>query len=78
MEMLYAYLASAINVDGRITIERIQGQQGRMGLHTTRPRSNCQTSSPTLPDWLQATFPARRLEYAAEIESKHPDTCGKP
>jgi hypothetical protein len=35
-------------------------------------------SDPVLPDLLQATFPANRLQYEAKIEAIVSGICGKP
>jgi hypothetical protein len=69
METLYAYLAGAIDIDGRIFIARRLGQlrrtDGRQVPYFAATIS-LSDSSPVLPDLLQATFPARRLEYEAK------------
>ena len=68
METLYAYLAGAIDIDGRIVIARRFGHRHTDGRKVpyygaTISLSN---SSPVVPDLLQATFPARRLQYEAK------------
>jgi hypothetical protein len=68
METLYAYLAGAIDIDGRIFVAR------RLGHRRTDARRvpyysatiSLSDSSPDVPDLLQATFPARRLQYDAK------------
>jgi hypothetical protein len=69
METLYAYLAGAIDIDGRIFIARRLGRlrrtDGRQVPYFAATIS-LSDSSPVLPDLLQATFPARRLEYEAK------------
>jgi hypothetical protein len=69
METLFAYLAGAIDIDGRIFIARAQGYRRRMDgrqiLYYTATIA-LSDSSPILPDLLQATFPARRLQYEAK------------
>jgi hypothetical protein len=69
METLYAYLAGAIDIDGRIIIERVQGHRRRSdGRQVSYYKATIRLSdsSPMLPDLLQATFPARRLQYEAK------------
>ena len=69
METLYAYLAGAIDIDGRIIIERVQGYRRRSdGRQVSYYKATIRLSdsSPMLPDLLQATFPARRLQYEAK------------
>jgi hypothetical protein len=69
METLYAYLAGAIDIDGRIFIVRRLGKLRRTdGLQVAYYAAtiSLSDSSPVLPDLLQATFPARRLEYEAK------------
>ena len=69
METLYAYLAGAIDIDGRIFIGRVQGyrrrKDGRQVPYYIATIS-LSDSSPVVPDILQATFPARRLQYEAK------------
>jgi hypothetical protein len=68
METLYAYLAGAIDIDGRIVIERVHGfrrrSDGRQVVYY-KAAIKLSDSSPMLPDLLQATFPARRSQYEA-------------
>ena len=69
METLYAYLAGAIDVDGRIVIERLYGYRRLMDdrqIPYYRATIKLSDSSPVLPDLLQATFPGRRLQYKAK------------
>ena len=69
METLYAYLAGAIDIDGRIVIERVHGYRRRSdGRQVSYYKATIKLSdsSPMLPDLLQATFPARRLQYEAK------------
>ena len=69
METLYAYLAGAIDIDGRIIIERVHGFRRRSdGRQVSYYKASIKLSdsSPILPDLLQATFPARRLQYKAK------------
>jgi hypothetical protein len=66
METLYAYLAGAIDIDGRIIIERAHGYRRRMDgrqIPYFKATIKLSDSSPVVPDLLQATFPARRLQY---------------
>jgi hypothetical protein len=68
METLYAYLAGAIDIDGRILIERVHGSRRRNdGRQVSYYKATIKLSdsSPMLPDLLQATFQARRLRYEA-------------
>ena len=69
METLYAYLAGAIDIDGRIFIGRVQGyrrrKDGRQVPYYIATIS-LSDSSPVVLDILQATFPARRLQYEAK------------
>ena len=62
METLYAYLAGAIDIDGRIIIERVHGYRRR----SDGRQVSYYKASIKLPDLLQATFPARRLQYKAK------------
>jgi hypothetical protein len=69
METLYAYLAGAIDISGHILIERGQGYRRHLdGRQMPYYRATIKLSdaSPVLPDLLQATFPARRLQYDAK------------
>ena len=69
METLYAYLAGAIDIDGRIIIERVHGYRRRSDgrqVSYYKAAIRLSDSSPMLPDLLQATFPARRLQYEAK------------
>src|SRR5262245_45523854 len=70
METLYAYLAGAIDTHGRISINRDHGYRRRDRQITYYSAvitlSDC---DPVLPDLLQATFPARRLQYEAKNRS---------
>ena len=69
METLYAYLAGAIDIDGRIIIERVHGYRRRSdGRQVSYYKATIKLSdsSPMLPDLLQTTFPARRLQYEAK------------
>jgi hypothetical protein len=66
METLYAYLAGAIDVDGRVLVRRSRRKgQRQMGYYYTATVA-LSDSDPALPDLLQATFPARRLQYEAK------------
>jgi hypothetical protein len=65
METLYAYLAVAIDVDGRIVIERLYGYRRLMDdrqIPYYRATIKLSGYSPVLPDLLQATFPRSRLQ----------------
>jgi hypothetical protein len=69
METLYAYLAGAIDIDGRIFIARAQGYRRRVDGRQVSyyiATISLSDSSPVVPDILQATFPARRLQYEAK------------
>jgi hypothetical protein len=58
METLYAYLAGAIDIDGRILIERLDGSRRRNdGRQVSYYKATIKLSdsSPMLPDLLQAT-----------------------
>jgi hypothetical protein len=68
METLYAYLAGAIDIDGRIFIARAHGYRRRMDgrqIPYYIATIALSDSSSIVPDLLQATFPARRSEYQA-------------
>jgi hypothetical protein len=67
METLYAYLAGAIDIEGRIFIRRSLEFRRKSGqrLAYYSPAVVLSDSDPALPDLLQATFPARRLQYEA-------------
>ena len=70
METLYAYLAGAIDTDGRISISRDRGyRRGDRQITYYSPVITLSDSDPVLPDLLQATFPARRLQYEAKNRS---------
>ena len=66
--MLYAYLAGAIDIDGRIVIARRFGHRHTDGRKVPYYGAtiSLSDSSPVVPDLLQATFPARRLQYEAK------------
>jgi hypothetical protein len=66
MDTLYAYLAGAIDIDGRILIRRSQRKDQRQIKYYYSAAFALSDSDPTLPDLLQATFPARRLQYEAK------------
>ena len=68
METLYAYLAGAIDIDGRIVIARRFGHRHTDGRKVPYYGAtiSLSDSSPIVPDLLQATFPARRLQYEAK------------
>jgi hypothetical protein len=68
METLYAYLAGAIDIDGRIVIARRFGHRHTDGRKVPYYGAtiSLSDSSPVVPDLLQATFPARRLQYEAK------------
>ena len=68
METLYAYLAGAIDIDGRIVIARRFGHRHTDGRKVPYYGATIllSDSSPIVPDLLQATFPARRLQYEAK------------
>jgi hypothetical protein len=68
METLYAYLAGAIDVDGRVSINRALDYRCRVGQRKSYYTATIALSDtdPVLPDLLQATFPASRLEYEAK------------
>ena len=66
METLYAYLAGAIDIDGRISISRARGYRRDREMAYYSAVISLSDSDPVLPDLLQATFPARRLQ------------CGQP
>jgi hypothetical protein len=65
METLYAYLAGAIDLDGRISIRRAR-RGGRQEIdYDYSAVIALSDSDPTVPDLLQATFLARRVQYDA-------------
>src|SRR5262245_37973208 len=67
METLYAYLAGAIDTRGRISISRDRGyRRGSREMAYYSAVVTLSDSDPVLPDLLQATFPARRLQYEAK------------
>jgi hypothetical protein len=69
METLYAYLAGAIDIDGRIFIARVQGYRRRLDgrqIPYYIATISISDTSPVVPDIFQATFPARRSRYAAK------------
>jgi hypothetical protein len=70
METLYAYIAGAIDTHGRISISRDRGYRraGRAMAYYSAAIT-LSDSDPVLPDLLQATFPARRLQYGAKNRS---------
>jgi hypothetical protein len=67
METLYAYLAGAIDIDGRVSINRALGYRRRDGQRIAYYTATIALSDtdPLVPDLLQVAFPARRLEYEA-------------
>jgi hypothetical protein len=69
METLYAYLAGAIDVDGRISISRARGYRRDREMAYYSAVITLSDSNPVLPDLLQATFPARRLQYETKNRS---------
>jgi hypothetical protein len=70
METLYAYLAGAIDTHGRISISRNRGyRRGDREMAYYSAEITLSDSDPVLPDLLQATFPARRLQYEAKNRS---------
>src|SRR5262245_18318290 len=72
METLYAYLAGAIDTDGRISISRARDyRRGDREIAYYSAVISLSDSDPVLPDLLQATFPASRLQYEAKNRS-HP------
>jgi hypothetical protein len=66
MDTLYAYLAGAIDIDGRVLIRRARRQGQRQAGYYYSAAVVLSDSDPALPDLLQATFPARRLQYEAK------------
>jgi hypothetical protein len=67
-ETMYAYLAGAIDIDGRIIIIRTSGfrlTDARMMYYYVAIVA-LSDSSPLVPDLLQSIFPARRLQYPAK------------
>jgi hypothetical protein len=70
METLYAYLAGAIDTRGRISISRDRGyRRGSREMAYYSAAISLSDSDSVLPDLLQATFPARRLQYEAKNRS---------
>jgi hypothetical protein len=70
METLYAYLAGAIDADGRISISRDRGyRRGGREMAYYSAVISLSDSDSVLPDLLQETFPARRLQYEAKNRS---------
>jgi hypothetical protein len=66
METLYAYLAGAIDLDGRISIRRARrGGRQEIDYYYSAVIALSDSDS-TVPDLLQATFPARRVQYEAK------------
>ena len=65
MDTLYAYLAGAIDIDGRVLIRRARRKGQHKGYYYSATIA-LSDSDPALPDLLQATFPARRLQYEAK------------
>jgi hypothetical protein len=59
-----AYLAGAIDLDGRIFIRRAR-REGIQAIDYYSAVIALSDSDPTIPDLLQATFPARRVQYDA-------------
>jgi hypothetical protein len=69
METLYAYLAGAIDLDGRISIRRARrGGRQEIDYYYSAVIALSDSDS-TVPDLLQATFPARRLQYETKNRS---------
>jgi len=70
METLYAYLAGAIDTHGRISITRDRGyRRGDREMAYYSAVISLSDSASVLHDLLQATFPARRLQYEAKNRS---------
>src|SRR5262245_43383867 len=70
METLYAYLAGAMDIAGRISISRDRGyRRGGREMAYYSAAITLSDSDPVLPDLLQATVPARRLQYEAKNRS---------
>src|SRR5262245_11392464 len=70
METLFAYLAGAMDIAGRISISRDRGyRRGGRQITYYSAAITLSDSDPVLPDLLQATFPARRLQYEAKNRS---------
>ena len=70
METLYAYLAGAIDIHGRISISRDRGyRRGDREMTYYTAVISLSDSDSVLPDLLQATFPARRLQYETKNRS---------
>src|SRR5262245_33100501 len=66
METLYAYLAGALDIDGRISIRRTR-REGRQGVsYYYSAAIALSDSDPVVPDLLHATFPARRSQYVTK------------
>jgi hypothetical protein len=63
METLYAYLAGAIDIEGRIVISRALTRDRQRAYYSATIALS--DSDAVLPDLCQATFPARRLQYQA-------------
>ena len=75
---LYAYLAGAIDTHGRISITRDRGyRRGDREINYYSAVISLSDSDPVLPDLLQATFPARRLQYEAKNQAIVSGICGK-
>jgi len=70
METLYAYLAGAIDTHGLISISRDRGyRRGGREMAYYSAVISLSDSDPVLPDLLQETFPASRLQYEAKNRS---------
>src|SRR5262245_19303202 len=70
METLYAYLAGAIDIDGRISISRARDyRRGDREITYYSAVISLSDSDPVLPDLLQATFSASRRQYEAKNRS---------
>jgi hypothetical protein len=70
METLYAYLAGAIDTHGRISISRDRGyRRGGREMAYYSAVITLSDSDSVLPDLLQTTFPARRLQYEVKNRS---------
>src|SRR5262245_30960842 len=69
METLYAYLAGAIDTHGRISISRARGDRRDREMTYYSAVISLSDSDPVLPDLLQDTFPASRLQYEAKNRS---------
>jgi len=66
MDTLYAYLAGAIDIDGRVLIRRARREGRGQVRYYYSAAVALSDSDPALPDLFQATFPARRLQYEAK------------